>query len=207
METEPPPKNWFLLQLLIVFLTALLIGFFIGLELGTLMEIIDELPIPKIPDKELLLIQGNTFKGVSSVITPKPSLGMIIEAQGKEVVRRECGGNSKVCNKEFGSCRFGMGRWGFIQSTWNSTLDKMLCRNKFNIKGCIKAYLPERCDQRVSYKEQDLIPEEERTHPVFDEEGECSDLTGLWLLENEGIGHWESEDGSWGSGPYNFSEY
>lgn len=118
METEPPPKNHLLLQLLIVFLTALLIGFFIGFELGRLIEIIDKLPIPKLPNKELLLIQDNTLKGVSSVITPRPSMGIIIEAKVLdalmdaeprliEIFRCESTFDPDACNGE--NCRGGRG--------------------------------------------------------------------------------------------------
>ena len=59
----------------------------------------------------------------------------------------------------------------------------------------VKAYLPEECNIEVSWREQDAIPKLERTHPVFTKD--CSDRVGFWLLDTDGIVHWDAY-----SGPY-----
>jgi hypothetical protein len=48
----------------------------------------------------------------------------------------------------------------------------------------------------VKYCEEKLGKEIDPFNP--EQNLECA----IWLLTNEGIGHWESDDGSWGSGPY-----
>jgi len=99
-----------------------------------------------------------------------------------DIIPCESNGDPKACNKEFG-CGAGMGLCGFIQKTWNSTLDKMKEAN---------TYLPERCWQKVY-----LPASKERTEMIFD--AECNRLAGKWLLENEGSYHWGTAETNWGS--------
>lgn len=145
----------------------------------------------------LILINNNSV--IAKTILPLKF--QVLATLGEEITKRESSNNPKVCNRQYG-CKAGMGLWGFIETTWNDTLDKMTCSGRYDQDGCTKVFLPENCCEKVSSKEQNLIPEILRDHPIFDDKGGCSDLVGMWLLENEGLRHWESEDGSWGSGPY-----
>ena len=77
-----------------------------------------------------------------------------------------------------------MGLCQFISSTWNSTLERMREGN---------VYMPEYCWQEV-----DTSPD--KSHPIFN--STCHLIACEWLLKTDGIEHWESEDSSWGSGPY-----
>ena len=108
-----------------------------------------------------------------------------------KIIHCESNGDPLACNKEFG-CQAGMGKCGFITSTWNETLDKMSCSGRHNIEKCVKSYMPERCWEKV------LLPvSKERTEMIFD--GECNRLAGKWLLENEGSQHWGTAKTNWGS--------
>jgi len=94
----------------------------------------------------------------------------------------ESSGDPKICNKEFG-CIGGMGLWGFVSRTWNSTLDRM---EKAEI------YMPEECWEKVS-----LPMSEERTEAIFN--AECNDIAGRWLLKVDGTRHWGCPTCDWGS--------
>ena len=86
------------------------------------------------------------------------------------------------CNNGF-NCRAGIGLWQLVVSTWNETIVRMSKDD---------AYLPERCWQLmshpISYEKREII---------FD--GECNLRVGLWLLEEDGTGHWGTEETDWGS--------
>lgn len=139
------------------------------------------------------MVQNNTLVGI---VPPYLIIPQVLASLGDEINKRESTNNPKACNNQNG-CIAGMGLWGFISSTWNGTIDKMLEA---------KVSLSERCQEKVNWREQDAILENQRTHPIFDEKGGCSDIIGMWLLENEGIKHWEG-DGTWGSGPYDLMLY
>ncbi len=131
----------------------------------------------------LTLIQDNSIEGAFS----SESLQLIIEKAAmnellEEIIRRESGGNPEICNEN--GCRYGIGLCMFISSTWNSTLERMRKEN---------VYMPEYCWEEVSTNP-------EKNHPIFDPT--CHLIACEWLFRTDGIKHWESEDGSWGSGPY-----
>ena len=130
---------------------------------------------------------GIPMVGSSSILSISPTyiptgqtLGVLVD----EIIRRESGGDPKICNRKQG-CRAGMGLMGFISGTWNQTIKRM---------SEVEAWMPSRCWQLVS-----LPMSDERWEPVFD--AECNRLAGTWLLRTDGIVHWEG-DGTWGSGPY-----
>ena len=104
----------------------------------------------------------------------------------KRIVFCESGGNPKVCNDRV-YCNKGMGLFGIISGTWNSTLVKMAREDEF---------MPERCWNLIYLSEVHLF-EEYRDDAIFDPV--CNSMVGLWLLENEGWKHWGTESASWGS--------
>jgi len=124
-----------------------------------------------------------------------------INALQEEIIHRESSGDPKICNKKYG-CGSGMGLCGFISSTWNRTIDRMTCSEQFDTTTCIESYLPIECYEKVSLP---MKPYNERDEAIFNTE--CHMIVCEWLLTTDGIRHWESEDGSWGSGPYDLTEY
>ena len=94
----------------------------------------------------------------------------------------ESSGDPKICNKEFG-CIGGMGLWGFVSRTWNSTLDRM---EKEGV------YMPEECWEKAH-----LPMSAGRIEAVFN--AECNDIAGRWLLKTDGTRHWGCPTCDWGS--------
>lgn len=148
-----------------------------------------------------LIIQGNSLQAQSSptIVFPQTLGCMTGTPEGidnllDEIIRRESGGDPKTCNKQYG-CSAGMGLAGFIPSTWNETIARMSCSGKYSTEKCVKAYLPDRCNQKV-YLPVSL----ERLDAVFD--GECNRIVARWLLLEDGISHWDE----W-SGPYILASY
>ena len=151
---------------------------------------------PTIQDTALMAITASNNANLQTLL----SLAMTSNKElQEEIIRRESGGDPKICNYEFG-CGAGMGLCGFIPPTWNRTLDRMTCSGKFNTQTCIESYLPQECNEKVF-----LPVSKEKKEKVFDVE--CHMIVCDWLLSTDGIRHWESDDGSWGSGPYDLSKY
>lgn len=169
----------------------IIVGIILTLILGGAVLIIMNSDPPcsdKIQDykySSIPMIQNNTLMGSAPLFLPKVyTLGILLD----KIVECESGGKPKVCNKEFG-CRAGMGLCMFISGTWNETLDRMSCSGKYNIEGCIKAYMPDRCWEKVH-----LPVSLARTEAVFDTE--CNLLAGAWLLKKDGDFHWRPYSGS-----------
>ena len=147
-----------------------------------------------IPDNnrsEIILVQNNSLVGMASHWLEKneKKYGLI-----DEIIFRESSNNPKVCNHQYG-CSAGMGLAGFIPSTWNSTLDRMTCSNKYSNYYCKPSFLPERCNEKI------ILPVSEEKHEaIFD--GYCNKLVAEWLLKTDGLVHWWDPLGEWGSGPY-----
>lgn len=138
-------------------------------------------------NERLTIIQNNSLVGVSTphITTAKD---IALELLLQEIIKRESGGNAEVCNAEFG-CGSGMGLCGFISSTWNSTLKRM---KKEDI------IMDNYCWQLVDASAN-------KNHPIFNKE--CHMTVCRWLLLSDGIRHWDSNGGEWGSGPYNLLKY
>ncbi len=168
-------------------------------------------PEPKKQQAEtssLVLVQGNSLMAISSPTkVGYQVLGAIIgereidSEEERRVVEQypdlywaskyESNFDPKVCNNEIG-CKGGMGMVGFIASTWNSTLDRMMCRDKYDTENCLISYLPKICDKKIYHPMS-----EERIEPVFN--AECNLIAGQWLYSNDGTDHWGTEDTKWGS--------
>ena len=104
----------------------------------------------------------------------------------ERIVFCESSNNPKVCNDKV-HCEKGMGLFGIISNTWNSTLVKMARANEF---------MPEECWQLIYLSEIELL-EKFRDEAIFDPV--CNSMVGLWLLEHEGTKHWGYEGAEWGS--------
>lgn len=129
----------------------------------------------------LVLIGENSLLAISEpcYITQRDRA---IELLLEEIIKRESGGDPNVVNKKYGY-KSGMGLCQIIPKTWNSTLKRM----KENIE------MDDYCWQNV-----DANFSEE--HPIFNPT--CHLIVCKWLLETDGIRHWDSDGEWWGSGPY-----
>lgn len=103
----------------------------------------------------------------------------------EEIIKRESGGDPTVCNNKYG-CLGGMGLTQIISGTWNTSLNRMQKDGK---------YLPPYCIEYIN-----LPVSDERNEAIFNPE--CHRIVGDWLLQTDGIRHWEE----W-SGPYDLSIY
>ena len=136
-------------------------------------------------------IQGNSFIAISNpsyISEEEETKDRNVALLMGEVVKRESGGNSEICNAEFG-CSSGMGLCGFIPNTWNSTLERM---------SKDKVVMDDYCWQHASSSSS-------KDHPIYNEK--CHLTACEWLLRKDGIRHWDSNGGDWGSGPYNLAKY
>ena len=77
--------------------------------------------------------------------------------------------------------------------------DPLVCNKQYGCKAGMG--LTQLIPSTVKYCEEKLGKEIDPFNP--EDNIECA----TWLLENEGIKHWQSEDGSWGSGPYDLTLY
>lgn len=181
-KDDDPPKR----LLLIILLLPLLV-----LARGDITrDIVAEIKIEEREEtQQLATIEGNTLlPNAPHYLIKTYTLATLVESQTDlmdRIIGCEGDKNPKVCNQRFG-CIAGMGKCQIISGTWNGTLEKIIE---------VGDYLPERCNVKVSWQEQDLIPEAKRTHPIFDEE--CNRIVGKWLLENEGSHHWDQSKHCW----------
>ena len=166
-ENDPP------LQRFIVWAFATtIIGLFIPLLAGLTQEEMDVSNCFLEVCNETLVMQENTFIATS----PVNNLEKLVSIE--DIIFCESSGNPKACNLEYG-CIAGMGLVGFIPSTWNETLDRMIEE---------EAYLPEKCNEKIY-----LPVSEERTEAIFD--AECNLIVGKWLLAKDGDRHWRPYSG------------
>lgn len=143
-----------------------------------------------------VVMQGNTFVSSSPhFLEKKEVIPDYADVKLAKIGKCESNNNCQVCNRSYG-CRSGMGKYGFITSTWNNTIDRMTCTGKYDTPKCIPSYLPDECGKYVYYWEQDQIPEVKRDHPVFD--AKCSHIVARWLLLADGDVHWAQSRHCWG---------
>ena len=180
-------------------LPALLIMFLFAFHVQTSSTQPKTPTIEYFEPSEIIILQGNSLVANSNPNlpeTPKVLASMVwVDGEIKTLVQNsylklynlalcESSFRPEVCS--YASCRSGMGLVGIIPSTWNTTLTKMEKAG---------AYLPDSC--KVSITTEDLIRFKlgDRSHPIFIPE--CNLTVGLWLLENEGISHWNSSYACW----------
>ena len=135
-------------------------------------------------------IQGNSLVAVSNpsyVSEEEETRDRNIALLLDEIIDRESGGNPEICNRD--SCSYGRGLCQFTASTWNSTMRRM---------SKDKVVMENHCWQYVG-------SDSNKDHPIFDEG--CHLIACEWLLREDGIRHWDSNGGDWGSGPYNLANY
>ena len=177
MTDEPPDKiDW--ITWLVWGIAAVLIALTIFINLARRAE-----ARPVLVDRNFFDTSVEWWESLPSQIV-FPTLAMITSSHNLEdkIPACESDGDPNACNKKYG-CIGGMGLWGFISRTWNSTIDRMAEDG---------AYFPERCRQKVY-----LPVSEEKTEAVFDPI--CNDLAGRWLLKTDGTRHWGTADTWWGS--------
>lgn len=109
-----------------------------------------------------------------------------------DICRCESSFRPTICS--YVGCYSGMGLCGFIQSTWNETLDRMNCEGKFDTDYCVKTSVPLKCNIKIASIKGF---EDDKSHPVFDPE--CNVFLADWLYNADGSRHWNSSKKCWGS--------
>lgn len=157
------------------FFVILVFAVFICLGHWILTEKLSERRIEP-PVRDLLWVQGNSLK--ASVVPSFPLPFQILGMLLDEIDKRESKGNPTACN----TCK---------GTKWEGLYNPDNCPCGAGLYGLIPS--------TVRYCEEKL------NKPINPFDPESSKECATWLLENEGIRHWEG-DGTWGTGPYDVGE-